>query len=181
MFSWISLKRITIDRRGLLAAFIFISSIFKKYDTYRDLEQEARYWAAAEAHGKRLRPSDAKFAGSRGIRQPETPLVTYYTPAILPYYREGRRKFTPEYHLSLRAIFRWHRMVFRGPLHPTVSQAFQLRKSLSSEDRRELHRISRMLPDEKVFGPNASPWNPKYHKMWQEWLSRRDRGLVFAY
>ncbi|KAJ6615466.1 hypothetical protein B0H10DRAFT_2040593 [Mycena sp. CBHHK59/15] len=85
----------------------------RKHDIYQDALEEARYWAAAERYGRRLRTSDARFAGRR-IEQPKIPAVTYYTPALLPWYRQ-RKPRSPEYFLSTRAFCKWHRMVFPGP------------------------------------------------------------------
>ncbi|KAJ7815987.1 hypothetical protein B0H14DRAFT_2374925 [Mycena olivaceomarginata] len=142
----------------------------RKYSPYGSPLQEDQYWAAAELYGRRLRSSD---------RANRIPVITSYTPALLPWYRQRRRRKAPEYYLSLRAVCKWHRMVFPGPWHPSVSQACRLRESFSPEDRREIHRISRMLPDELVFG-KAAKWRPKYRNIWRKWLGRdRDAYVVF--
>ncbi|KAJ7342605.1 hypothetical protein DFH08DRAFT_874601 [Mycena albidolilacea] len=141
--------------------------------------QEDQYWAAAELYGRRLRSSDARFRGTRTAIENRIPVVTSYTPALLPWYRQRRRREAPEYYLSLRAVCKWHRMVFPGPWHPSVSQACRLRESFSPEDRREIHRISRMLPDELVFG-KAAKWRPKYRNIWRKWL-RRDRDVFVVF
>ncbi|KAJ6579629.1 hypothetical protein DFH09DRAFT_913132 [Mycena vulgaris] len=149
----------------------------RKYRTYRNSLEEDEYWVAAELHGRRLRSSDARFAGSGAIHKLGIPVVTSYAPALLPYYRQGVRQTSPQYHLSLRALCKWHHMVFPGPLHPTVAQASRLRDKFSAEDLREIHRISRMVPDEKVFGRKSARWKPKYRDIWRKWLAGDDRGL----
>ncbi|KAJ7499870.1 hypothetical protein FB451DRAFT_1014815 [Mycena latifolia] len=148
----------------------------RRHKTYRNALEEDRYWAAAEQHGRRLRSSDARFAGSAAIHKLGVPVVTSYSPALLPYYRQGGRKASPRYHLSLRALCKWHRMVFPGPRHPTITEASRLRSRFSPEDLREIHRISRMVPDEKVFGRAPARWKPKYRDIWREWLEK-DRGI----
>ncbi|KAJ7476853.1 hypothetical protein B0H11DRAFT_1917279 [Mycena galericulata] len=155
----------------------------RKYDTYPNALEEAKYWAAAELHGRRLRSSDARFAGPKRAEEWRIPVVTSYTPALLPYYRQRRqsgRKQCPEYHLSVRAVCKWHRMVFRGPWHPTVAQASLMRQAFTNQDRREIHRISRMVPDEKVFGRRGG-WRPKYHDIWMKWLARDDRPMLVVF
>lgn len=87
-----------------------------KYDTYRSALQEEQYWAAAELYGRRLRSSDARFGGARAANEDRIPVVTSYVPALLPWYRQRRRKKSREYYLSLRALCKWHRMVFSGPV-----------------------------------------------------------------
>ncbi|KAJ7683533.1 hypothetical protein B0H17DRAFT_1137661 [Mycena rosella] len=64
----------------------------RKYKTYGNSVEEDQYWAAAELHGRRLRSSDARFAGSKAIHRSGVPVVTSYSPALLPYYRQGARK-----------------------------------------------------------------------------------------
>ncbi|KAF8173883.1 hypothetical protein K438DRAFT_1940137 [Mycena galopus ATCC 62051] len=165
----------------------------RKYSTYGSALQEDQYWAAAELYGRRLRSSDARFGRlGRGKIENGIPVVTSYMPALLPWYRQRRRNKTPEYYLSLRAVCKWHRMVFPGPFfgwylkakqkqwHPSVSQAFRLRESFSPEDKREIHRISRMLPDELVFGKMAK-WKPKYRTIWRKWLANKDREVYVVF
>ncbi|KAJ7071724.1 hypothetical protein B0H15DRAFT_870340 [Mycena belliarum] len=148
----------------------------RRYQKYNNADEEDRYWETAELHGRRLRSSDARFAGSECIRKKGFPVVTSYSPALLPYYRQGSKKVPRRYHLSLRSLCKWHRMVFPGPWHPTVSEASRLREKFSAEDLREIHRISRMVPDGKVFGRSAQRWKPKYREIWRKWLEG-DRGV----
>lgn len=88
----------------------------RKYSPYGSPLQEDQYWAAAELYGRRLRSSDARFRGTRTAIENRIPVITSYTPALLPWYRQRRRRKAPEYYLSLRAVCKWHRMVFPGPV-----------------------------------------------------------------
>ncbi|KAJ7775692.1 hypothetical protein DFH07DRAFT_799435 [Mycena maculata] len=165
--------------RHVLRPFLKFLRPSKKYRTYLNALEEAQYWAAAELHGRRLRSSDARFAGSRGGEKAHIPVITSYTPALLPYYRQVQRSgrnLIPEYYLSLRSLCKWHRMVFPGPWHPTVAQASRMRQAFSVADLQEIHRISQMVPDEKVFGEKAR-WKPKYHGIWMGWLARDERRM----
>ncbi|KAJ6506398.1 hypothetical protein C8R47DRAFT_967378, partial [Mycena vitilis] len=148
-----------------------------KYNRYKNALEEDQYWAAAERYGHRLQRSDARFRGQTAEKQSRIPVVSSYTPALLPWHRQKRKKKSPEYYLSIRALCKWHRMVFPGPWHPSVSQAIRMRESFGPEDRREIHRISRMLPDELVSGRTAR-WQPKYQVIWKRWLKQDHQGFV---
>ncbi|CAA7268692.1 unnamed protein product [Cyclocybe aegerita] len=175
-----------------------------RYDRYRTPEDEARYWEQAERGRKVLERSDARFVGADRVQKPLPelpPLVIYYTPALPPLYRDTRsqeerrrkKKEKRRYYISSKTYCKWHRMVFpnsvsrkcvSGPLwalialqeHPTISQASKYRAEKTSDELREIHRISQMLPDDAVF---AHPGNPepkissKYHRIWQEWKAAR--------
>ncbi|KAJ7174604.1 hypothetical protein C8R46DRAFT_1081385 [Mycena filopes] len=147
----------------------------RRYRTYSTALEEDRYWKSATMYRRRLQRSDARFQGSGTAESPRIPvLLTSYMPALLPRYRENRRRAVDNYYLPLRALCKWHRMVFPGPRHPSISQAAMLRDGFSAGDRREIRRISRMLPDEEVFGAKAR-WRPKYRRIWREWLAREGR------
>ncbi|KAJ7650984.1 hypothetical protein FB45DRAFT_889267 [Roridomyces roridus] len=154
----------------------------KKYSTYPSALEEQRYWKAAKRHGLRLRSSDARYAGARPALAHVTdiPVVTSYAPALLPLYRQRCQKWSPKYHLSVRTLCKWHRMVFPGPWHPSAAEASRMRRAFGFEDQREIHRISRMLPDEKVFGREAK-WRPRYREIWRKWLARNDREMVIVF
>ncbi|PBK72171.1 hypothetical protein ARMSODRAFT_953862 [Armillaria solidipes] len=73
-------------------------------------------------------------------------------------------------------------MVFPESLHhPTLSQAHRLKTCFSSLDRREMHRISRMLSDEVVFGTHRR-WSSEYRTMWRLWMKKKgaDMAIVFV-
>ncbi|KAJ6473157.1 hypothetical protein C8R45DRAFT_1012429 [Mycena sanguinolenta] len=195
-------KRLIFEKRILFAGVLLLSPVLvgflwhlspgilrrlqkplwprKKYSTYRSALEEDQYWAAAELYGRRLRSSDARLRG-RGASEVRIPVVTSYVPALLPWYRQRRRKKSPDYYLSLRTLCKWHRMVFPGPWHPNIAQAVKMRASFSGDDKREIHRISRMLPDGLVFGKTAK-WKPKYRNIWRKWLRKeREVNVVFQY
>ncbi|KAJ7066473.1 hypothetical protein C8F01DRAFT_1123402 [Mycena amicta] len=145
----------------------------RRYHTFRTPADEDAYWTAAETHRRYLRCSDARFVGSKK-QPPGISAVTSYVPALLPSYRQRVKKVSSNYGLSLRTICKWHRMVFAGPWHPTISEASRMRERFSVQDRQEIHRISRMLPDEMVFGAKAKKWSRKYRDMWRKWLASTD-------
>ncbi|KAI0717545.1 hypothetical protein C8T65DRAFT_640920 [Cerioporus squamosus] len=94
------------------------------------------------------------------------PLVRYYTPRLLPAYRDEVEEDPEarEFCLTLRAFCKWHRMVFPGPMHPTLKEAREQIKYYSSRDRREMLRICRLVSDDQVFR-KRSPWTPRFAKM----------------
>ncbi|KAK0455693.1 uncharacterized protein EV420DRAFT_1644473 [Desarmillaria tabescens] len=86
-----------------------------------------------------------------------------------------------EYYLPSKAFCKWHRMVFpESPNHPTLSQARTLKKYFSSLDRREMHRISRLLSDEEVFG-TYKRWSSEYRTMWKLWIERKGTDLAIVF
>ncbi|CDO70309.1 hypothetical protein BN946_scf184370.g10 [Trametes cinnabarina] len=163
---------------------------------YRSAEDEEEYWRSAE------RTRRAYEASNANVIPAEVPLVRYYTPKLLPLYRERAPKEpeTREYSLSPRAYCKWHRMVFRGPvrsnataveahsltgrtsmqLHPTYEEAAQQIRLYSSRDRREMRRISGLATDEEVFGGKRA-WTMRYAAMWRAWLDTKgpDVSIVF--
>ncbi|KAJ7166039.1 hypothetical protein C8R46DRAFT_1096935 [Mycena filopes] len=162
-----------------------LCSASRRYRTYSTALEKDRYWKSATMYRRRLQRSDARFRGSGTAEPPTIPvLLTSYTPALLPRYREkesgSATSRESNYYLPLRALCKWHRMVFPGPRHPSISQAAMLRESFSAGDRREIRRISRMLPDEEVFGLKAR-WRPKYREIWREWLAREGRSAEVVF
>jgi len=139
-------------------------------------ELEARYWKASERYSKVFRSSDANTTPS------SVPLIKYYVPKLLPTYRSTHQADieATEYHLPARAFCKWHRMVFRGPLHPTPRQAECLIKNYGSRDRQQMHRMSRLLTDEEVF-TGTVPWTPLYRNMWRNWLDTKGPDIVIVF
>ena len=80
---------------------------------YRNASDESRYWRSS-AHD---RATLDRWNGhsDRGPQWP-IPLVAYYTPRLLPTYREPRQRDLEEdeYPLSARTFCKWHCMVFPG-------------------------------------------------------------------
>ncbi|KAL1938652.1 hypothetical protein VTO73DRAFT_11467 [Trametes versicolor] len=148
-----------------------------RYTTYSTPEQEDAYWRSAERTRRVFGASDAN-ATPLGV-----PLVRYYVPRLPPAYRETKvlDAEATEYQLSPRAFCKWHRMVFRGPMHPTLKEAAKQLQYFSSRDRREIHRISRLVSDEEVFSGGARRWTPRYATMWKRWLETKgpDIAVVF--
>ncbi|KAK7024446.1 hypothetical protein VNI00_016297 [Paramarasmius palmivorus] len=126
------------------------------------------------------------------------PLVRYYQPALPPepslkgQRRSGKRKrgsvedvgydgTDDEYYLSSKSFCKWHRMVNPpDSMHPTLAQATKLKENFSGCDRREMHRISRMLPSEVVYSPNWR-WTPRYQNMWKAWLEQKGAEFLVVF
>ncbi|KAI0687293.1 hypothetical protein C8Q76DRAFT_300820 [Earliella scabrosa] len=152
-----------------------------RYARYPSQEEEDAYWRASERMRQSLRASDA--GAVRDQLEDGLPLVRYYTPRLLPTYREDDDEDAEakEVYVSPKAFCKWHRMVFPGPMHPTTKEAQEQIKYYSSRDRREILRISRLLSDEEVRNRRRTPWTPRYAKMWKDWLDTKgpDVAIVF--
>ncbi|TFK84388.1 hypothetical protein K466DRAFT_647246 [Polyporus arcularius HHB13444] len=141
--------------------------------------REDEYWRSSARMREALRASDAGRDGS------DVPLVRYYTPKLLPAYRDHDEveedPEAREVYVAPRAFCKWHRMVFRGPMHPTLKEAQEQIRYYSSRDRREILRISRLLCDEQVFRKRRT-WTPHFARTWRDWLNRKgpDVAIVFA-
>ncbi|KAF8164298.1 hypothetical protein BJ912DRAFT_1095821 [Pholiota molesta] len=108
------------------------------------------------------------------------PLVMYYTPALLPEYRDAprKKKEVKRYYISAKNYCKWHWMVFSGDDHPTIAEANKLRNLHSASELRMIDHIARMLPDDKVFSGKAHrarPWTPKYEAIWLAWFRSAER------
>ena len=99
------------------------------YRHYRTAEEEAEYWRSAARLRRALGASDANSASLRKRCTQEdededdeaknnVPLVMYYTPKLLPIYREEKEEDpeAKEVHVAPKAYCKWHRMVFPGPV-----------------------------------------------------------------
>ncbi|KAH9853338.1 hypothetical protein C2E23DRAFT_728789, partial [Lenzites betulinus] len=147
-----------------------------RYRRYSRAADEDKYWRSGERVQRALQASNANTV------PPTVPLVRYYVPRLPPPCREslGVDHEGTEYHLSSRTFCKWHRMVFRGPMHPTPREASQQIRYYSNRDRRQIYRISRLLTDEEVFHRGV-PWTPRYATMWKQWLNTKgpDIAIVF--
>ncbi|KAH7903244.1 hypothetical protein BJ138DRAFT_1168400 [Hygrophoropsis aurantiaca] len=152
------------------------------YATYTTTRDEARYWRTSARHRRLIDASDARTATNSSSTLTSIPLVTYYTPRLLPSYRDCTASVsdTFEFRISARIFCKWHRMVFRGPLHPTLTQAASLMKYHSPRDLREIHRIAHLLPDAEVFNPLYKRTN-RYKRMWKDWLERKGPDLTIVF
>lgn len=98
-----------------------LSSNHPPYQKYKSEAEEEKYWKEAESGQRVLRQSDARYAGVK-VRRPDNtgpyvpPLVMYYTPALLPEYRDAprRKRQIKQYHISAKNYCKWHWMVFPG-------------------------------------------------------------------
>lgn len=107
----------------------------RRDDTYATPRAEAQYWRIADRYRRRL------YSGSGTAFMPSTPssasrddmvvpLVTYYTPRLLPLYRDhtGGKRTSREANvdaydarISPRTFCKWHRMVFQDSVSPLRS------------------------------------------------------------
>ncbi|KAK0231560.1 hypothetical protein IW262DRAFT_1235588, partial [Armillaria fumosa] len=144
------------------------------HGTYANEREEQRYWESAMRWNICLQTSGA-------MKDWLIPVITSYTPAPpATASQEGETEAT-EYYLPSKAFCKWYRMVFpESPHYPTLSQAQRLKTRFSSLDRREMHRISRMLSDEVVFGTRRR-WSSEYRTMWKLWKEKKgaDVAIVF--
>ncbi|KAH9916799.1 uncharacterized protein B0H18DRAFT_1087258 [Fomitopsis serialis] len=154
---------------------VFRCPLFSRYAT---LEEEARYWTSSREAQRSLGASNANST------PPDVPLVRYYVPKLLPPYRDKKDSSSlddaDEYRISAKTFCKWHRMVFRGPLHPTLKQAGKLMKNYSGRDRKEMRRIARMLTDEEVF-LHKIPWTPVYRDIWRRWLETKGPDIMISF
>ena len=65
-------------------------------------------------------------------------------------------------------------------MHPTLEQAKKQIKYFSSQDRREILRISRLRSDEEVFSGRAT-WTSQYARVWKEWLRSKPPDLAIVF
>ncbi|KAH9483283.1 hypothetical protein JR316_0005389 [Psilocybe cubensis] len=152
-------------------------------DTVMTPEMERKYWKSAAKDRMKLLRSDARFVGTGG-RHTGTmpPVILSYTPALPP---EKPRKINryEDYFITPKTYCKWHRMVYPGTKHPTIAEASRLRATHDPEELRQIHHISRMLPDDQVF-PDADgvpkPWSSKYQKKWRKWLKSRENDVIFV-
>jgi hypothetical protein len=91
------------------------------YDHYKNNEEEEKYWEEAARTQRVLQQSDARHAGAevrnrQALTSYVPPLVMYYTPALLPEYRDAprKKKEAKRYHISGKNYCKWHWMVFPG-------------------------------------------------------------------
>lgn len=78
------------------------------YRRYGNKDEAERYWREAEQCRRRLQASNANNLPDR------LGLLSYYTPALLPVYREIRHvePEAREEYITPKTFCKWHRMVF---------------------------------------------------------------------
>ncbi|KAG1786329.1 uncharacterized protein HD556DRAFT_640436 [Suillus plorans] len=145
--------------------------------TFPTLEAEAKYWCIAARYRRHLAQSSARRPPQETS---EIPLVTYYTPRLLPQYRDVQHpdEGSSGFSIPAKTFCKWHRMVFRGSYHPTLAQAVVRMKYYSHRDLKEMQRIARFLSDEQVL---RRPWSPKYSELWKRWLDTKGPDVVIVF
>ncbi|KAG2153740.1 uncharacterized protein EDB93DRAFT_212525 [Suillus bovinus] len=145
--------------------------------TFPTPEAEAKYWCIAARYRRHLAQSNARRPPQETS---EIPLVTYYTPRLLPPYRDIQHsdEGSSEFSIPAKTFCKWHRMVFRESHHPTLAQAAVRMKYYSHRDLKEMQRIARLLSDEQVL---RRPWSPKYSKLWKRWLDTKGPDVVIVF
>lgn len=167
--------------------------------TYLTLKEEKQYWLESDLYRRQLRFSDARFGRSKIQSESPLPLVTYYTPRLLPAYRSltSADMDASPYHLSAKNFCKWHRMVAPGSVsltlmsvrrilnafpqtHLTLSAAKILMKNYSNRDLQEIYRISRLLSDEEVFQGRGLR-TTRYSDMWTSWLDTKGPDIIIIF
>ena len=95
-------------------AWVAVPHLPVTYKKYKNAHEADLYWHAAEQANRALQASNAANAPD-GLS-----LITYYTPKLLPPYRESitQDPEAKEVYISPRTFCKWHRMVHRGPVCP---------------------------------------------------------------
>jgi hypothetical protein len=109
------------------------------YDNYKSSEEEEKYWEEAARSHRILQQSDARYAGAEVRKRQDLtsyvpPLVMYYTPALLPEYRDAprKKKEVKRYYISSKNYCKWHWMVFSGDVSATIRPGPPLNATSSS-------------------------------------------------
>ncbi|KAI0059361.1 hypothetical protein BV25DRAFT_1809277 [Artomyces pyxidatus] len=152
---------------------------------YASLAEEQDYWDSAARWKRYLAASDDRLGGLNpplGRHLTNIPLIMSYVPRLLPTYRESviADDEESEYELAPVVYLKWHKMVYPGKKHPSIRKTTKVIKQLSSRDRREIYRISRMLPDEVVFHKSFQ-WTPEYSDLWASWLNSKELDLAIVF
>ncbi|KAK0205858.1 hypothetical protein DFS33DRAFT_1224636, partial [Desarmillaria ectypa] len=146
----------------------------RSHSTYANEGEEQAYWESAMRSHLYLQTSSA-------MKDWSFPVITSYAPAPPASVSHEEETEATEYYLPSKAFCKWHRMVFPESLnHTTLSQARMLKKYFSSLDRREMHRISRLLSDEAVFGANKH-WASEYRVMWKLWIESKGTDIAIVF
>ncbi|KAI6039240.1 hypothetical protein EDC04DRAFT_2568700 [Pisolithus marmoratus] len=161
---------------------------------YHTPHAEARYWQLAERYRRRLYSGGTQVQvqvelGSTHTRScVSVQLVQYYTPRLLPVYREmGRNANSKEpdatFTISPKTYCKWHRIVLPDRPHPTLTQAARQIKQHSPQDLREILRISRLAPVGKTFCADGDEERrpTRYQELWHAYLNQKSMDLVIVF
>ncbi|KAL4075547.1 hypothetical protein J3A83DRAFT_4089752 [Scleroderma citrinum] len=159
------------------------------YATYPTPHSEARYWRDATRYRRRLYSGGAQMQEMRGGTCPRASvqLVEYYTPRLLPLYREqktdeSRQIVDDNFTISPKTYCKWHRMVIPYRPHLTLAQSSKQIKRHSPQDLREILRISRLLSNEQVVRlAKRGKYSTKYREIWESYLNRKGMDLVIVF
>ncbi|KAK7439540.1 hypothetical protein VKT23_017468 [Stygiomarasmius scandens] len=161
------------------------------YDTYssRDDEQK-RYWDSIKPWTGRMKGFDARFntqSSSTHImsssassddgfpyHEDTIPVISSYQPALPPltvrrHSVEHRLEEEEEdYHyLSVKTFRKWYGMVYPERKKPTPSQAARMLHTYSTQDKKEIRRMSKLKLKKRDSGGN------EYKKQWEDYLSKK--------
>jgi len=164
------------------------------YNQYSTQEEENNYWNRAERDAKQLEASNAKAEDGLETSKGDKPIL-YYTPRLLPRYREVEQDGgADEYMIPAESFVGWHKHLFPNKIHPTVTQASTLMKYFSRRDLKEVYRISRSKPGSgcssdsdtwSSFDGHYAEWRTgrknKYRKRWSRYLEEKSPDVVIVF
>ncbi|TFK66584.1 hypothetical protein BDN72DRAFT_141564 [Pluteus cervinus] len=127
--------------------------------------------------------ADENSRGVYRVGYGDIPVVSSYSPALLPEYRqygksrrEERDSARWEELVDGEVFLKWHRMVYPDKLI-SLTEAERALAKFSARDKREIYRMSQMLPDRVISSQRFKKKKVKrYQGMWDEWVNER-RGL----
>ncbi|KAF9070895.1 hypothetical protein BDP27DRAFT_1362333 [Rhodocollybia butyracea] len=168
--------------------------------TYPTKEAEQRYWDSAERFRRKLQSSDARFhSNSKPILINEyenrIPMISSFQPALPPLgnprksanvrieWNQNRDASRPYeyYYLPTKAFSKWHRMTYpdQAPLDRLYAE--RLKSTYNNDEKREIHRISRLISNKKAFRVDDNLLNCRryqYRDMWDAWQEKHSSSDV---
>ncbi|KAJ3818544.1 hypothetical protein F5880DRAFT_1224240 [Lentinula raphanica] len=170
------------------------------YSTYPTPEAEQRYWHSAKIYRRKLQSLDARFSApcpssleAKNAYEERIPVISSYQPA-LPPLPETRMNTSPGgagkqemnvYHLPTKAFCKWHRMTYPDQPLLELLAAARLKEAYTPAEKREIHRISRLIPNKKAYRTNDNLLDHSryyYRDMWDAWQEKQslDVEVIFT-
>ncbi|TFY63628.1 hypothetical protein EVG20_g6238 [Dentipellis fragilis] len=183
--TWLSLH-ISVPRLPTVKLPRWIRNLWRRppYSHYESPEDEQRYWDTASRWNRCLASSDARLGGSappagrislRISRSSQRMCRASFPCTANRYMLTRRARSTTSCLTYIVNGIKW----CIPPRLPSVRQAERRIKNLSSRDRKEIFRISRMLSDEAVF-QDSFVWTPIYRDIWTRWLNTKGPDIAIV-